>query len=1129
MSEAEEVLVVNFQFFSFLALLFLLSLLLSPASGDEKANLLQLKHFLQENNKYSHGRYSQWNSSNSSENSPCQWFGITCNDEQHVTGIDLSSSNISGGLFDGFHLFPELTHLDLSQNTIEGPIPPEINKCRALTYLNLSHNIISGELNLTGLTNLHTLDITLNRLEGSIASNFPALCQSLVILNISSNNFTGDIHGSFDECKKLQYLDVSSNHFTGDIWRGFAYLREFCVSENNFTGEITVETFGADCNLEVLDLSVNNLHGEFPESISNCSSLKSLNLRANGFTGVIPSSIGELSELQSLYLGSNRFDGNLPEQLLQCSNLIFLDLSNNSFGGDVQDLFGKLKSVRFLLLHGNSYQGGIEKSGVLQLANIERLDLSYNNFSGELPAKLDEMKQLKFLVFAWNNFSGRIPPEYGNITGLQALDLSYNNLTGPIPPEIGRLESLLWLMLAGNRISGAIPPEIGNCKSLLWLNLADNEISGRIPPEISKIGRDPSATFEANRRNDGVTAGSGECLAMRRWIPATYPPFSFVYELMTAKTCRFIWDRIIKGYGLFPVCINSSSPVQTLEISGYIQLSRNNLSGEIPAEIGDITNISLLHLDGNNLSGHLPAKISRLPLFILNVSTNRLSGQIPPEIGSMQCLQMLDLAVNNFSGKFPSTLVHLNELSSFNVSFNPLLSGSIPQEGQLPTFGNASFLGDPLLVFPSLRTAPPPTPAAGRRVTGLAVAFWVFLALTAVFILSGTITVIYCLGIRTPIKTDPDPEGAFLSGSKRRSDAAVSDSLSPSTSANDVKIFRLDKTAFTYADIVTATGNFSDKYVLGTGGSGTVYKGVLPDGRHVAVKKLNRVGEEGEREFRAEMEVLAGSVGPWFKLGSGWAHPNLVTLYGWCLKGLDRILIYEYMDGGSLEEMIPEWGKFGWERRVKVSVEVARALVFLHHECVPAVVHRDVKASNVLLDKHGRARVADFGLARVVSPGHSHVSTMVAGTVGYVAPEYGQTWQATTKGDVYSFGVLVMELAIGRRAVDEKDECLIEWVRRFSKEGWWGLRAAVVPILRGVMGMKMDEDVEGLAEMCALLRVGVRCVAETPLARPTMSEVLVMLNNISIGIDTRIDFYSFSSGSGSGSGSGFDQEFSSPR
>ncbi|CAN1795704.1 Probable LRR receptor-like serine/threonine-protein kinase At1g74360 [Linum perenne] len=276
------------------------------------------------------------------------------------------------------------------------------------------------------------------------------------------------------------------------------------------------------------------------------------------------------------------------------------------------------------------------------------------------------------------------------------------------------------------------------------------------------------------------------------------------------------------------------------------------------------------------------------------------------------------------------------------------------------------------------------------------------------------------------------------------------------------------------SQILSATENFSERRIVGRGGFGTVYRGVLPNGRQVAVKKLLREGIEGEKEFRAEMEVLTGNGG----------HPNLVALHGWCLDGCQRILVYEFMEGGALEDLVADRGRLSWRRRAEIAVDVARALVFLHHECYPAVVHRDVKASNVLLDQEGRARVTDFGLARFVDVGGSHVSTMVAGTVGYVAPEYGQTWQATTKGDVYSYGVLLMELATGRRAVDGgEEECLVEWARRVMVSGGGG----------GGGGRGMVSATEGAAEMWELLRIGVRCTAEAPQRRPNMKEVLGML------------------------------------
>ncbi|RZR70935.1 hypothetical protein BHM03_00002436 [Ensete ventricosum] len=1089
---------------TFVHLKLFVSLTVQATSGaTDKEVLLELKGHLEAKNPIRQGPYARWNQS---DPTPCDWLGITCDGADRVVGVNLAGSNISGELFPRFYLLTELAHLDLSSNTIGGSIPADLNRCSGLKYLNLSHNLLDGQLNLTGLINLETLDLTLNRFNGSIRSSFPAICVNLVSLNLSENSFSGDITGCFDECPKLQYLDLSSNHFTGPIWRGFPKLREFSVSENNLTGDFPSSTFAAGCDLEILDLSANKLSGTFPSSIANCSNLTSLNLWGNAFTGAVPSGIGSLSELNALNLGKNSFDPIIPEELLNCSKLVFLDFSKSNFSGDVQEIFGRFTTLEYLILQGNHYTGGIESSGILKLPNLVRLDLSKNRFSGDIPVEITRMRKLKILILAYNDLSGVIPREFGSMTRVQLLDLSYNKLTGSIPAEIGNLTSLLWLMLADNNLTGEIPPEMGNCRSLMWLNLANNRLSGRIPPEIAAIGIDPFPTFEANRREIlGGIVGSGECMAMQRWIPENYPPFNFIYTLMTRKTCRVTWDRLLKGYGIFPICSNSSSRVRTLAISGYLQLSGNQLSGRIPSDIGRMRNLSLITIDNNRLSGHLPPDIGGLTLAVLNVSDNWLSGAIPEEIGSLQCLWSLDLSQNNLSGELPAGLNSLYELNKFNASYNPLLSGVVPMSGQIATFDRNSFLGDPLISFASSSVGGASPPAGNGRSTRWrwrwkAVAFWVFLALCSVFVACGALsfTLIRLGGVRAAVNPyadqEPDPEGLLLGGVKRRSDAVGSSTTTTTTTTSlaeaasvdgaGVRVFRLDRgvarTAFTYGDIVVATGNFDEGMVVGRGGHGVVYRGVLPDGRLVAVKKLQRRGresgeeeDEGEREFRAEMEVMAGR-----------GHPNLVALHGWCLAGSARLLVYEYMEGGSLEEVIEDWGRFGWERRLAAATGVARALAFLHHECTPAVVHRDVKASNVMLDTRGRARVTDFGLARAVGPGKTHVSTVVAGTVGYVAPEYGRTWRATTRGDVYSYGVLAMELATGRRAVDDGEECLVERVRRVAT-GQGGQRLA-----------EAAGEEEGAAEMLGLLMVGLRCTAEAPQARPDMREALAMLLKI---------------------------------
>ncbi|KAL5544556.1 hypothetical protein UlMin_008340 [Ulmus minor] len=1073
--------------FLFMLLLFFFSVIVTPGTlvaGDslesDKQVLLAFKDFLQKHNRVNQGEYSKWNSNGSSN--PCEWFGITCKEER-VTGISLRDS--TGEIFTNFSALTALTHLDLSDNTLGGAIPEDLSRCRSLKYLNLSHNILSGELNLNGLDQLEVLDLSVNRIQGGIISSFPAICSNLVVANLSSNNFTGEIDKCFDGCLNLKYLDLSSNNFSGGVWNGFPRLVKFSVSENLLSGNLSDSIFKQNCSLKFLDLSENLFGGKVPGVVSNCRNLVILNLWGNFFSGEIPPEIGDITNLEGLFLGSNSFSREIPESLLGLNRLAFLDLSRNKFGGEIQEIFGKFKQVKFLVLHANFYTSGIVSSGILKLPNISRLDLSYNNFSGPLPVEISQMQSLEFLILAYNQFNGTIPPEYGNFPRLQALDLSFNRLTGSIPSSLGNLSSLLWLMLASNSLTGQIPHQLGNCNSLLWLNLANNNLSGDIPSELANIGRNPNPTFERNNgKKERVVAGSGECLAMKRWIPADYPPFSFVYSILTRKSCRSIWDRILRGVGLFPICV-AGSDVRSLHVSGYIQLSGNQLTGELPSDIGKMQSFSMLHLGCNQFSGKLPSELENLPLVYLNVSRNNFSGEIPMEIGKLKCLQNLDLSRNNFSGAFPTSLINLNELNKFNISYNPLISGTVPSTGQLATFDIASYLGDPNLSLPKFiynnSNKSPNKEFRNRKKAAKLPAFLIFFVLVLAFLICGVLSLIVC----SVIKGHTEPEGYLMSDLKYRHDLASSSSGSSPWLSDSVKVIRLDKTAFTHSDILKATGHFSESRIIGKGGSGTVYRGVLPDGREVAVKKLQREGAEGEKEFRAEMEVLSGN-------GFGWPHPNLVTLYGWCLDGLEKILVYEYMEGGSLEDLISDRAKLTWKRRIDVAIDVAKALVFLHHECYPAIVHRDVKASNVMLDKNGKARVTDFGLARVVDAGDSHVSTMVAGTIGYVAPEYGQTWQATTKGDVYSYGVLAMELATGRRAVDGGEECLVEWAKRVVGNGHHGFNRAVIPV--AVMGS--GQLLDGAEEMAELLRLGIKCTAESPQARPNMKEVLGILIKI---------------------------------
>ncbi|CAL5078918.1 unnamed protein product [Urochloa decumbens] len=657
---------------------------------SDKEVLLELRNFFQAHNPINRGVYEGWSESDAS---PCHWEGVGCDPAGHVDLLDLSSSNISGPCFGNFSRLTRLTRLDLSANSISGELEADLKRCQSLRYLNLSNNLIGGILDVSSLTNLHTLDVSQNRFQQTISINFPTICGNLTSLSVASNNLTGRINGLFDGCSKLRHVDLSWNSFSGTVWPGISRFTRFEVNSNNLTGIVSSTVFTTGCKLKHLNIASNRLRGNFPSSIANCTGLNFLSVWNNSFSGPIPAEIGSLAGLEELVLTRNRFDGKIPPELKNCTSLKYLDISDNSFAGEIQEVFGKLTNLRNLLLQENNYTGGIISSGILQLPHLSMLGLGKNKFSGELPREISRMGNMKILMLNENNFSGSVPAEYGRLVRLQVLDLSYNSLSGRIPSQIGNLTSLLLLTLAGNQLSGEIPKEIGNCGSLLWLNIVGNRLSGEIPPEMANIGSNPSATFKENRNNhDQLEPITTKCQAVDRWVPASYPEFNYVRSLMMSqKNCFAVWSRLAMGYDPLSV----SSPLHTA--LGYVQLSGNLLSGEIPSSIGRMRSFSLLVLADNRLSGLLPLEIGQLKLVALNVSNNDISGEIPSEIGNMDSLESLDLSWNNFSSSIPTSLNNLTKLSKLNLSYNPLLSGNVPGTGQLSTFDEQSFLGDPLV------------------------------------------------------------------------------------------------------------------------------------------------------------------------------------------------------------------------------------------------------------------------------------------------------------------------------------------------------------------------------------------------------------------------------------------------
>ncbi|XP_062219410.1 LRR receptor kinase SERK2-like [Phragmites australis] len=480
----------------------------------------------------------------------------------------------------------------------------------------------------------------------------------------------------------------------------------------------------------------------------------------------------------------------------------------------------------------------------------------------------------------------------------------------------------------------------------------------------------------------------------------------------------------------------------------YLELYSNIISGTIPPELGNLTNLVSLDLYMNNFSGNIPDSLGNLSkLRFLRLNNNSLSGQIPISLTNISTLQVLDLSNNHLSGAVPST----GSFSLFTpISFanNPLLCGP----GTLkPCPGAPPFSPPPPYNPPS-----PPTQSTGASSTG-AIAGGVAAGAALVFAV---------------------PAIAFAMWRRRKPEEHFFDV--PAEEDPEVHLGQLKK--FSLRELQVATDNFSNKNILGRGGFGKVYKGRLADGSLVAVKRLKEERTPGgELQFQTEVEMISMAV-----------HRNLLRLRGFCMTPTERLLVYPYMANGSvasrLRERQPSEPPLEWDTRRRIALGSARGLSYLHDHCDPKIIHRDVKAANILLDEDFEAVVGDFGLAKLMDYKDTHVTTAVRGTIGHIAPEYLSTGKSSEKTDVFGYGIMLLELITGQRAFDlarlanDDDVMLLDWVKGLLKEK--------------KVEMLVDPDLQSNyeeTEVENLIQVALLCTQGSPLDRPKMSEVVRML------------------------------------
>ncbi|KAM7522529.1 hypothetical protein LguiA_012431 [Lonicera macranthoides] len=829
------------------------------------------------------------------------------------------------------------------------------------------------------------------------------------------------------------------------------------------------------------------LKGTLPQNLNRLEKLQNLGFQWNKFRGKLPTFSG-LSELQYAYLGSNEFD-TIPSDFFHgLANVRVLALDYNPFNASTgwaipNEIQDSVQLSNFSCAKCNVLGPLPEFFG--KFPSLITLGLSYNRLSGEIPASFND----SMLQFLWLNdqdgdgFTGPIDV-IGSMVGLTEVWLHGNHFTGTIPDSIGGLTSLRRLKLSRNQLTGQIPLSLANM-DLEILNLESNMLMGPIP-------KFKAATVTYSENSFCQSVPGQQC------SPTVNVLLDFLRHLNYPSNLASKWSSNNPCEGpWWGITCNHESQVSV------INLQRLKLNGSLSPSLASLGSLVEIHLGGNNVGGQVPMNFTELKsLRLLDLTGNNFQPPLPKfGDGVKVIIDGNSLLVPNETQGLPPPPI-TNPSPPLNNSSPPLNNSSPPPNNSSPPLNNSS---------------PPPNnsspPSAGNSSKPIqeqpkSGTFREFKLVIVISVVASVISILLMALLCTRcFKFGKESKGAPSAFVIHPQDPSYPDNMIKIAIAHDVTKgtppFSVSENASGRVEkahmieegsmVISAkilrevTNNFAPENELGRGGFGVVYKGVLEDGTKLAVKRMEStmISSKALDEFQAEIAAL-----------SSVRHRHLVSLYGYSVEGNEKLLVYEYMPQGALSRHLFYWQKFNleplsWAKRLIIALDVARGMEYLHNLAHQSFIHRDLKSSNILLSDDFRAKVADFGLVKLAPDRERSVATRLAGTFGYLAPEYAVTGKVTTKSDVFSFGVVLMEILTGLVALDERrseeHRCLAEW--------FWQIKSDCEKVISAV-DPALNATEEIFDSICSVAELAGHCTVRDPNHRPDMGHAVNVLSQL---------------------------------